>query len=163
MTDSLTRENEGTGLLVFRFSFQMYPTDWDTSRLRSKEWPPSRATGLVDPPLCVGKPWRKRYSPTPTFVHFPPTQIYAVHLTGFTVHFESLACLSPNVSDQMLCPIPLRPCTLHIFVSPWMLFSLLHIFGILVGKLIPHFGTSHSQERRISPTLLQPVVNLLLL
>ena len=41
--------------------------------------------------------------------------------------------------------------------------SVLHIFRVLVGKLVLHFGTSHSKERRIFPTLLQPLFILLLL
>ena len=155
MTCSLTRDNEEAALFAFRFSFQMHPS----IRLRHfspEEWvmAPSRTTVLVDLALCVERHWRKRYSPTPPFVHFPPAQLCTCHLWELHIFVHS-------INDQMACPFPLRLCILPcLCIFPD---SVLHIFRVLVGKLVLHFGTSHSKERRIFPTLLQPLFILLLL
>lgn len=61
MAGLLTKENEGVGLLVLRFSFQMHPSDLDTSRpRRSKCWP---CPGLLVHLLCVRRhlEWTESY------------------------------------------------------------------------------------------------------
>lgn len=50
MTGLLTREKEGAGLFVLRFSFQMHPSDKDTCPLRNKCRPCPRL--LVDLSVC---------------------------------------------------------------------------------------------------------------
>lgn len=50
MTGLLTREKEGAGLFVPKFSFQMQPSDKGTSPLRDKCQPYSGL--LVDPSVC---------------------------------------------------------------------------------------------------------------
>lgn len=72
MTGLLTREKEGAGLFVPKFSFQMQPSDKGTSLLRDKCQPYSGL--LVDPSVCQETSGvETKLSVVPFFLFIPPT------------------------------------------------------------------------------------------
>lgn len=73
---------------------------------------------------------------------FPPAPIYGL------VCFESRAHLSTVF--MVSCFVHLHVDFVCLCILPDSLF---HVFEVLVGNLVLHFGRSHSKERSIFPTV----------